>query len=247
MSVFAFNAIPRDNPNQIRVNPRPVCSRYTLGYLLVAAIIAQVWVVVSASANLPSVIITTIISVGAFVFVILKARQMIFAPQPPPDQTAHDIEEEVYRRVIARTLHSNSLLKQIVDRLKVYKYLRNVADQPTAEDALPPACTICLDDYIEENDILLLPCHHHYHDGCIRQWFLSHRICPICKVEVTLTSVLSPAYTERSEFADRRSIMNMETFLEAGLPPPASPAQSVEYSHAEQYCEIGMDQADVKD
>ncbi|OAV95456.1 hypothetical protein PTTG_12202 [Puccinia triticina 1-1 BBBD Race 1] len=51
----------------------------------------------------------------------------------------------------------------------------------------PKHCTLCLDQYVEGDDILVLPCHpsHHFHRACIDDWLQAHipgpNACPICR------------------------------------------------------------------
>lgn len=43
-------------------------------------------------------------------------------------------------------------------------------------------CTVCLDEYQADDDIVLTPCNHPFHVNCIKDWLLkfSH-LCPLCK------------------------------------------------------------------
>ncbi|KAH9385596.1 uncharacterized protein NEMAJ01_0492 [Nematocida major] len=42
-------------------------------------------------------------------------------------------------------------------------------------------CTICLAPYEEKEKIRRLPCNHHFHMGCIDEWFCVDDVCPLCK------------------------------------------------------------------
>merc|ERR1711871_58136 len=46
------------------------------------------------------------------------------------------------------------------------------------------ACSICLGDYENEEEIRLLPCGHMFHSPCIDAWLQINRICPLCKADV---------------------------------------------------------------
>eukprot|EP00250_Pteridium_aquilinum_P002715 c12937_g1_i1 orf=166-1005(+) len=55
-------------------------------------------------------------------------------------------------------------------------------ENTTAEDP----CVICRFEY-EDGDVLsTLPCKHHYHADCIKNWLQINKVCPICSAEVTL-------------------------------------------------------------
>ncbi|KAJ4832021.1 hypothetical protein Tsubulata_010263 [Turnera subulata] len=42
-------------------------------------------------------------------------------------------------------------------------------------------CTICLDEYEEGADVLVLPCKHEFHPACIERWMAKrHGACPVC-------------------------------------------------------------------
>ncbi|KAJ2817557.1 hypothetical protein IWW50_006127, partial [Coemansia erecta] len=49
-------------------------------------------------------------------------------------------------------------------------------------------CAICLDHYVHNESLRLLPCKHAFHRRCIDAWLLSDDItahCPICKSDIT--------------------------------------------------------------
>eukprot|EP00249_Psilotum_nudum_P022556 c28562_g3_i2 orf=676-3363(+) len=42
-------------------------------------------------------------------------------------------------------------------------------------------CSVCQEEYVEEDDLGRLECSHGFHATCIRQWLLQKNQCPICK------------------------------------------------------------------
>ena len=42
-------------------------------------------------------------------------------------------------------------------------------------------CSICLDDFKENNILLYLECGHYYHEECSKSWFKSGKSCPLCR------------------------------------------------------------------
>ncbi|KAM3200161.1 hypothetical protein P3L10_032522 [Capsicum annuum] len=45
-------------------------------------------------------------------------------------------------------------------------------------------CVICHMEYEHEETIGILGCKHEYHAGCIKQWLLRKKDCPICRASV---------------------------------------------------------------
>ncbi|XP_021986117.1 E3 ubiquitin protein ligase RIE1 [Helianthus annuus] len=45
-------------------------------------------------------------------------------------------------------------------------------------------CCICLCQYEDGEQLLLLPCDHHFHSTCIVKWLMLKATCPLCKVLV---------------------------------------------------------------
>lgn len=43
------------------------------------------------------------------------------------------------------------------------------------------ACSICLDDFKDGDELRILECCHRFHSNCIDGWMKSHTTCPICK------------------------------------------------------------------
>ena len=44
-------------------------------------------------------------------------------------------------------------------------------------------CLICLEEFIENNQVLYLPCSHLFHSVCILRWLLNNNKCPICQTD----------------------------------------------------------------
>ena len=47
------------------------------------------------------------------------------------------------------------------------------------------SCAICLDDFRENEELRLLPCHHAFHRHCVDPWLLKQsELCPMCKQSI---------------------------------------------------------------
>lgn len=62
----------------------------------------------------------------------------------------------------------------------------------TAETGESNGCSICLEEYHDSDEVLLLPCSHLYHVPCIRAWFIHHNTCPLCKQSIPSFFVIVP-------------------------------------------------------
>jgi len=47
-----------------------------------------------------------------------------------------------------------------------------------------PHCSICLCEYEEKDNLVLLPCGHVYHADCISSWCSNHQRCPLCNFDL---------------------------------------------------------------
>ncbi|KAK8527457.1 hypothetical protein V6N12_054669 [Hibiscus sabdariffa] len=54
-------------------------------------------------------------------------------------------------------------------------------------DQEPEFCTICQEDYKNQEKIGTLDCGHEYHASCLRKWLVVKNVCPICKSEALAT------------------------------------------------------------
>jgi hypothetical protein len=45
-------------------------------------------------------------------------------------------------------------------------------------------CSICLEKFLEEDNIRYLPCLHLFHGNCISEWLKRKKDCPICKYKI---------------------------------------------------------------
>ena len=53
------------------------------------------------------------------------------------------------------------------------------------ETKIDEKCNICLDEMIESQEVVVLPCDHTYHSGCILKYLDEYNYkCPICRKEV---------------------------------------------------------------
>ncbi|KAI1184137.1 hypothetical protein F5B17DRAFT_413133 [Nemania serpens] len=45
-------------------------------------------------------------------------------------------------------------------------------------------CTICIDEVVVEDEVLVLPCRHWFHEECASLWLKQHNSCPVCRAAI---------------------------------------------------------------
>ena len=47
-------------------------------------------------------------------------------------------------------------------------------------------CLICLEEFNQGQQIVMIKCDHIYHKTCIDKWFLKKKTCPLCDEQLTI-------------------------------------------------------------
>ncbi|KAG5275842.1 hypothetical protein AALO_G00125160 [Alosa alosa] len=45
-------------------------------------------------------------------------------------------------------------------------------------------CRICLSEYVEGEDLTILPCNHNFHSSCVNEWLQQSPTCPMCRTQI---------------------------------------------------------------
>ncbi len=45
-------------------------------------------------------------------------------------------------------------------------------------------CSICIEAFIEAENIKILPCLHQFHSNCVDDWLMRKTTCPVCKYDI---------------------------------------------------------------
>ncbi|KAF7814306.1 E3 ubiquitin-protein ligase RING1-like [Senna tora] len=48
-------------------------------------------------------------------------------------------------------------------------------------------CSICLENFEEEEEVSRMPCQHIYHENCIVAWLKTSHMCPLCRFKMLMT------------------------------------------------------------
>ncbi|XP_034702508.1 uncharacterized protein LOC117927181 isoform X2 [Vitis riparia] len=78
------------------------------------------------------------------------------------------LKKEIYKPLLKR--NGNNVGEDIHEKEKE-------KDQDTE------TCVICLEDFKPEEEVMLTPCNHMFHEDCIVPWVKSHGQCPICRLQ----------------------------------------------------------------
>jgi hypothetical protein len=63
-----------------------------------------------------------------------------------------------------------------------FNNLENVVLDKTNIDRFNDKCNICLDEFVLEQNVILLNCKHFFHNECIKNWLTNQSTkCPICR------------------------------------------------------------------
>ena len=72
----------------------------------------------------------------------------------------------------------------IIKKYKDYKIKKNLLLPINIEDIKENECSICLEEYNRDKDIIKLKCNHEYHKECIKAWFDINKNCPQCRKNI---------------------------------------------------------------
>ena len=70
---------------------------------------------------------------------------------------------------------NNINIQETIEKIKKNKVSLN--DIPDSDKT----CSICLEDFSDEKEILILDCKHIYHNECIIEWIYKDTSCPLCR------------------------------------------------------------------
>lgn len=60
----------------------------------------------------------------------------------------------------------------------------DIENQNSPRSTPETCCSVCLADYVEGDELMMLPCQHAYHKACVVQWLQRQSQCPLCKQDV---------------------------------------------------------------
>ncbi|XP_036381745.1 E3 ubiquitin-protein ligase RNF43 isoform X2 [Megalops cyprinoides] len=60
-----------------------------------------------------------------------------------------------------------------------------------------PVCAICLEEFLDGQDLRIISCSHEFHKECVDPWLLQHRTCPLCMHNI-MGAEMTSRQTQRS-------------------------------------------------
>lgn len=57
---------------------------------------------------------------------------------------------------------------------------KHIATHQSNADESGEMCAICLEDILEKQYVIKLPCNHLYHSECLYRWLCKRPVCPLC-------------------------------------------------------------------
>ena len=105
------------------------------------------------------------------------------------NQSDDSSDERSMRRVNTRSIFKDCQIIQY--NLREVKRWGFFDHKIYAENSV---CTICLEDFMEGEEVVLCPCKHCYHQHCIKDWLRMKNSCPMCKLTIR-RSFLATEYT----------------------------------------------------
>ncbi|EOA30402.1 hypothetical protein CARUB_v10013526mg [Capsella rubella] len=105
-----------------------------------------------------------------------------------------DIEDMSYEELLAlsdqigtvKTGLSEEDVKNLLKRRTSLATRINLEEAPST-DLEEDSCTICQENYKNQDKIATLDCMHLYHTECLQKWLVIKNVCPICKAEALVT------------------------------------------------------------
>lgn len=80
----------------------------------------------------------------------------------------------------------NQLFNQSTSELERNEKIKiDVSSKPYSEtEKVFTSCSICSDEYNNEDTVAVLECSHLFHKNCIEEWGHYNPICPVCKTAI---------------------------------------------------------------
>ena len=90
--------------------------------------------------------------------------------------------QQILSPPILKKASGQLLTKEKIENLPIMSYVMRNRDGEGEE----PKCMVCMEEFLETENLRVLTCFHKYHVACIDQWLKMKNFCPICKEAVNI-------------------------------------------------------------
>ncbi|KAI3947139.1 hypothetical protein MKX01_011750 [Papaver californicum] len=90
-------------------------------------------------------------------------------------QQDFDTQDESYNGIRRNPAPSSEISK-----LKGFEYV--------SECGKSGGCIICLEDFIDKEEVIMMRCEHRFHSACLLRWFEENSSCPLCRRSIVQNS-----------------------------------------------------------
>jgi hypothetical protein len=94
--------------------------------------------------------------------------------------TFYNIRNERAQQESSHPPTSQSALK----KLKRFKMNEKYCKKDKSGKLENPSCCICISDITTNQQTVLLPCGHMFHDSCVVEWLKKNNTCPVCRFQL---------------------------------------------------------------
>ncbi|ORY65014.1 uncharacterized protein BCR38DRAFT_408759 [Pseudomassariella vexata] len=119
---------------------------------------------------------------------LAAALNQLFASVLNPTAVHGDAvySQEALDRIITNLMEANpqSNAPPPASPETIAKLPRKKLDEQMLGPELKGECTICIDEMHVEDEVIVLPCKHWFHEACVTLWLKEHNTCPICRTAI---------------------------------------------------------------
>uniref|UniRef100_H3B9B5 RING-type E3 ubiquitin transferase n=1 Tax=Latimeria chalumnae TaxID=7897 RepID=H3B9B5_LATCH len=90
------------------------------------------------------------------------------------NRTQDSLQQQTIRAI------SRLEIRKYKSRCKTGGHIHHSGQDSGSSCSSAPVCAICLEEFIEGQDLRIITCFHEFHKECVDPWLLQHRTCPLC-------------------------------------------------------------------
>ncbi|KRX09850.1 hypothetical protein PPERSA_02722 [Pseudocohnilembus persalinus] len=114
------------------------------------------------------------------------------------------------------------LTQEEIDQIELIQYKQNIQSgndeklknekQENQEKKQFIQCSICFDDYEENQFVRILECQHNFHKECVDDWLKQKSNCPLCRKDIAIKNVKGNKINEENDFISNTN--NLQNIVE---------------------------------